>query len=199
MPIFTFTLGTWQLQRLQWKVDLIDELREKLEREPIVLPRQVKYDKNEYIQLVTWLISVYSLGAIPEFIFRKVVLKGKWDHEHTMLLGPRVREGKQGYHVITPLVRTDGSTVLVDRGFVSKDVINKGAFGRDGAEVEVLGMLRTSQSRNSFTPNNNSQKGEWYWADVDAMSEFAGGERAGVQPVFIEEIFGEFNRSTFPS
>lgn len=42
MPIFTFTLGTWQLQRLQWKVNLIDELKEKLEREPIVLPRQVK-------------------------------------------------------------------------------------------------------------------------------------------------------------
>jgi surfeit locus 1 family protein len=141
---------------------------------------------------------VYSLGAIPEFIFRKVVLKGKWDHEHTMLLGPRVREGIQGYHVITPLVRTDGSTVLVDRGFVSKDAIDKEAFGRDLEEVEVLGMLRTSQSRNSFTPNNNPQKGEWYWADVDAMSEFSGGERAGVQPVFIEEIFGEFKRSTFP-
>lgn len=44
MPIFTFALGTWQLQRLQWKVNLIDELREKLEREPIILPRQVKYE-----------------------------------------------------------------------------------------------------------------------------------------------------------
>jgi surfeit locus 1 family protein len=42
MPIFTFALGTWQLQRLQWKVNLIDELQEKLEREPISLPRQVK-------------------------------------------------------------------------------------------------------------------------------------------------------------
>jgi surfeit locus 1 family protein len=42
MPIFTFALGTWQLQRLQWKVNLIDELQEKLEREPISLPRHVK-------------------------------------------------------------------------------------------------------------------------------------------------------------
>jgi len=40
MPIFTFALGTWQLK---WKVNLIDELQEKLEREPINLPRQVKY------------------------------------------------------------------------------------------------------------------------------------------------------------
>jgi surfeit locus 1 family protein len=46
MPIFTFGLGTWQLQRLKWKVNLIDELGEKLEREPISLPRQVKYDAH---------------------------------------------------------------------------------------------------------------------------------------------------------
>lgn len=116
-----------------------------------------------------------------------------------MLLGPRVCEGTQGYHVITPLIRTDGSTVLVDRGFVSKDAINKGAFTRDLGEVEVLGMLRNSQSRNSFTPNNDPKKGEWYWTDVDAMSEFAGGESAGVQPVFIEEIFGKLTRTTSTS
>jgi cytochrome oxidase assembly protein ShyY1 len=42
MPIFTFGLGTWQLQRLQWKVNLIDEMQEKLEREPIGLPQHVK-------------------------------------------------------------------------------------------------------------------------------------------------------------
>ena len=42
VPIFTFALGTWQVQRLKWKVDLIDELQEKLEREPMLLPRQVK-------------------------------------------------------------------------------------------------------------------------------------------------------------
>lgn len=42
IPIFTFALGTWQLQRLQWKISLIDELEEKLERDPIRLPRRVK-------------------------------------------------------------------------------------------------------------------------------------------------------------
>lgn len=44
IPIFTFALGTWQVQRLQWKVALIDELKEKLEREPMILPRHLKYD-----------------------------------------------------------------------------------------------------------------------------------------------------------
>jgi surfeit locus 1 family protein len=44
IPFFTFALGTWQLQRLQWKVALIDELEEKLELQPLSLPQKIKYD-----------------------------------------------------------------------------------------------------------------------------------------------------------
>lgn len=108
-----------------------------------------------------------------------------------MLLGPRVRSGSQGYNVVTPLIRADGSTVLVDRGFVLKDKVEKGLLPLQDGEVQLLGMLRTSQSRNSFTPDNHPEKGEWYWTDVQAMTEYAGGEQAGVQPVYIEEIFGK--------
>ena len=42
-PFITFALGTWQIQRLKWKINLIDELHEKLQRTPIDLPDFVKY------------------------------------------------------------------------------------------------------------------------------------------------------------
>jgi len=42
IPVLTFALGTWQVQRLKWKVDLIDKLSEKLQRDPIQLPNKVK-------------------------------------------------------------------------------------------------------------------------------------------------------------
>jgi surfeit locus 1 family protein len=42
IPVLTFALGTWQVQRLKWKVDLIDTLSEKLQQEPIPLPNKVK-------------------------------------------------------------------------------------------------------------------------------------------------------------
>jgi surfeit locus 1 family protein len=90
-----------------------------------------------------------------------------------------------------PLVRSDGTTVLVDRGFVSNDAIEKfsKAIATD-EDVLVQGMLRVSQVRSNFTPDNHPERNEWYWIDVNAMAEHAGGEKANVQPVFVEEIFG---------
>ena len=118
-------------------------------------------------------------------------MSGMWDYAHTIIVGPRTRDGTAGYHVITPLVRSNGTTVLVDRGFVSKDAIEKFTKAADTSEeVFVQGMLRVSQVRNSFTPDNHPEKGEWYWIDADAMAEYAGGEKANVQPVLVEEIFG---------
>ncbi|KAJ7786527.1 SURF1 family-domain-containing protein [Mycena metata] len=170
VPIFTFGLGTWQLQRLQWKVALIDELEEKLQLHPLSLPKRI------------------NLSVIPEFVFRKVFLKGKWDHAHSMLVGPRTREGVHGANVLTPLIREDGSTIIVDRGFISSD-FDLQSMARDDREVECVGMLRTSQERNTFTPDNHPEKGEWYWKDLATMAEYAGGATANVQPVLVEEIF----------
>lgn len=42
IPFVTFYLGTWQLQRLRWKVQLISTLEDRLEREPIPLPKRIK-------------------------------------------------------------------------------------------------------------------------------------------------------------
>jgi surfeit locus 1 family protein len=109
-----------------------------------------------------------------------------------MLLGPRVLGGSNGFHIVTPLARSDGSTVLVNRGFVAMDAVSKAMSQVDDSEVEILGLLRTSHDRNTFTPDNSPEEGTWFWADVDAMAEYAGGQKAGVQPVFVEEIFGEF-------
>ena len=130
------------------------------------------------------------MSVVPDFAYRKVLLKGRFDYSHAMLLGPRVRDGTHGYHLVVPLVRSDGSTVLVDRGFVSQEVGESGAFAKDGEEGFVLGMLRMTHVRNNFTPDNHPEKGEWYWADVPSMAEYAGGEKANVQPVYVEEIFG---------
>lgn len=42
IPIFTFALGTWQVRRRRWKLDLIEQLNDQLQREPLELPNYVK-------------------------------------------------------------------------------------------------------------------------------------------------------------
>ena len=51
IPVTTFCLGTWQIFRLQWKVDLIEELERKTKRDPIDIPTK----------LVTSFIPVYTI------------------------------------------------------------------------------------------------------------------------------------------
>ncbi|KAG8905688.1 surf-like protein [Tulasnella sp. 403] len=176
MPIFTFGLGTWQVQRLQWKLGLIKELEEQLDKEPMELPR------------------IINLAALPEFEWRRVTVRGVWDHAHSVLIGPRVRENQGGYNLVTPLKRPSASTILVDRGFVEKELAeaardNKlpGILGDE--PVEITGMLRLQPKRNAFTPENSPGKGVWYWPDIDQLVQYAGGADAGVQPVLVEAIF----------
>lgn len=38
VPIFTAWLTWWQIQRLKWKLELIDELEMNLMRAPLTLP-----------------------------------------------------------------------------------------------------------------------------------------------------------------
>jgi surfeit locus 1 family protein len=42
IPILAFGLGTWQVQRLRWKVALIEELKDAMQREPMTLPKKIK-------------------------------------------------------------------------------------------------------------------------------------------------------------
>lgn len=41
-PILTGYLGIWQVQRLKWKVALIDEVNRNLEKPPMKLPAEIK-------------------------------------------------------------------------------------------------------------------------------------------------------------
>ncbi|KAF8329120.1 uncharacterized protein EI90DRAFT_3155487 [Cantharellus anzutake] len=177
IPVGFFGLGTWEMEKFYYKASLIDDANDKIRREPMDLPKNV------------------NLFEVPNFEYRRVRVEGVWDHARSILLGPRTLGNVAGYHVITPLIRGEkASTILVDRGFVSKEFVNHDptALQRLAAAsqgVEVLGLLRQGQKKGVFTPDNHPEKGEWYWADVSALAASAGGAQAGVQPVLVEALF----------
>lgn len=170
IPITAFALGTWQVQRLGWKSDLIAKFEDRLVRDPLPLPPHI--DPN----------------AIHDFDFRRVIASGKFRHDQEMLIGPRMRDGQDGYMVVTPLERKDASTILVNRGWISKK--HRSQKGRpDGlptGEVTVEGLLREPWKKNMFTPENKPEKGEFYFPDVRQMAELTGS-----QPVWVEATEGK--------
>ncbi|KAF9919319.1 surf-like protein [Lobosporangium transversale] len=168
-PIITFGLGTWQVQRLRWKVGLIESLEERMLLEAIPLPRKV------------------NLDAIEDFEYRKVKVTGHYRHDEEMLLGPRTRgDGQPGYFLITPLERPNASKILVRRGWVPREKKDQ-STRKDGlieGEVTVEGLLRSGEQKaSSFVPENKPEKNEWYSLDLETMAK-----RSDAQPIIVETL-----------
>ncbi|KAK6087870.1 SURF1 family protein [Seiridium cupressi] len=174
IPVTAFLLGSWQVQRLGWKTELIARFEDRLVRTPLPLPPRIDPD------------------AIHDFDFRRVVAKGRFRHDQEMLIGPRMRDGDDGYMVVTPLERDDGgagpgrgsTTVLVNRGWISKKMRrqqDRGPGALPQGEVVVEGLLREPWKKNMFTPDNRPDKGEFYFPDVRQMAELTGSQAVWVE------------------
>ncbi|KAI0384371.1 SURF1-domain-containing protein [Hypomontagnella monticulosa] len=167
IPVTAFLLGTWQVQRLGWKTELIAKFEDRIVREPLPLPPRVDPD------------------AIHDFDFRRVRARGRYRHDLEMLVGPRMRDGEQGFMVVTPLEREgEGTTVLVNRGWISKKFRDRRSRPESlpTSEVEVEGLLREPWKKNMFTPENRPDKNEFYFPDVKQMAALTDS-----QPVWIEQ------------
>lgn len=172
IPLTAFALGSWQVQRLAWKSDLIARFEDRLVREPLPLPPSI--DPN----------------AIHDFDYRRVTTSGRYRHDQEMLIGPRIHEGEDGYLVVTPLERDDGgSKILVNRGWISKAHKEQRSrpHGVPRGEVAVEGLLREPWKKNMFTPDNVPERGEFYFPDVAMMAGLTGS-----QPVWIEATMGVY-------
>ncbi|KAI0869714.1 SURF1 family-domain-containing protein [Hypoxylon argillaceum] len=169
IPLTALALGTWQVQRLGWKTELVARFEDRLVQPPLPLPPRVDPD------------------AIHDFDFRRVVARGRFRHDREMLVGPRMRDGEDGFMVITPLERGEdakgSTTVLVNRGWVAKKLRRQRdrMEGLPTGEVVVEGLLREPWKKNMFTPENRPDKGEFYFPDVKQMAELTGSQAVWVE------------------
>jgi surfeit locus 1 family protein len=159
-------LGTWQMDRMQWKENLISERSQRLAAPPVNLPAQV---------------------AAPEALeYRRAQAVGRFLHDREMYLAGRSNRGQSGYHVVTPLQRADGSAVLVNRGWVPLD--RKLPQSRDQGQVDgqvtVQGLARVPPAPGWITPANQVEGNFWFYVDIPAMAKAA--RLANVLPVYIE-------------
>ena len=168
IPLTAFFLGSWQVQRLDWKTKLIAKFEDRLVRPPLPLPPRI------------------DPSAVTEFDYRRVYATGHFRHDREMLIGPRMHDGVDGFLVVTPLERRKGeSMILVNRGWISREKRfqqDRQAGALPEGEVTVSGLLREPWKRNFFTPENKPQDGKFYFPDVFEMAEASGSD-----PVWIEE------------
>ena len=150
--ITLLALGVWQVERLNWKKELIDRLQSRSTAEPLSLPR--------------WIADLES------FEFQRVSVTGAFLHEHEFYLFNRSLNGKPGLNVITPLKRTDGGGhVLVNRGWVPFDKRDPETRSKGQIEGSIVieGIVRLSRGPGLFTPENEPHNNTWFYVDASSM------------------------------
>lgn len=116
------TLGAWQLSRAAEKRTYLGS-----------------FDSGQ----VAASVAAPGAGADPDsWRYRRIVASGRYDNEHQVLLDARLREGRAGYEVLTPLLR-DGRAVLINRGWVpaAPDRTQLPQIAVGGEERAVEGLL----------------------------------------------------------
>jgi surfeit locus 1 family protein len=174
-------LGTWQLQRLGWKEDLVKRIEARLVMPPAPLPPAAQWASLD----------------LDEWEYRPVSLSGRFDHAHearvyTLLSEPKGRFKGPGYLILTPLVLADGSgTVVVNRGFVPEDRADPAtrAEGQVEGKVSVTGLLRGPEAKNSFTPEDKPDAGLFFARDPAPIAAAYG--LKGVAPFGVDLAAGQ--------
>ncbi|PKY07787.1 SURF1-domain-containing protein [Aspergillus campestris IBT 28561] len=180
IPIISFGLGAWQIQRLDWKTKLISKFEDRLVKPPLPLPSRVDPD------------------AVNEFDYRRVYATGRLRHDQEMLVGPRMREGEDGFLVVTPLERDGGrGTVLVNRGWISRSLQDQKlrAAGLPQGEVTVEGLLREPWKKNMFTPDNKPEDGKFYFPDVEQMAQLTGSQPIWIEQTMVPDMVEAYDRA----
>ncbi|KAJ8877842.1 hypothetical protein PR048_022301 [Dryococelus australis] len=179
VPIASFALGTWQVKRRKWKLQLIANLTERFNSAPEEFP--------------------HDLSLLDDMEYRPVRVRGQFDHSRELYMGPRSlivdgdsqtgagvfsqgSSGQTGYLVITPFHLADRDlAILVNRGWVPSRLKSPELrqAGQVEGEVELVGIVRLNESRPPFLPKNTP--GSWVYRDLPEMAN-----ATGAAPVFMD-------------
>lgn len=159
-----FALGTWQVYRLQWKLELIERVNQRVHAAPEPIPAparwpQVTAASDEYRHVS---VSGVYLPALSTRVQALTALGSGW-------------------WLLTPLRTDDGHAVLINRGFIADDTVPSAPYLKP---VTVTGLLRISEPKGRFLRANDPAHEQWYSRDVQAIAQARGLQN--VAPFFID-------------
>lgn len=163
MPMIAFicafsiliSLSLWQVKRLKWKSQLINERVASFELDPINLEDITNPEKNE---------------------FRKVLVKGEILNEHEMFMPALSKRGNNGFHILVPIKTKDNNYIIYDTGWIplkkkkKEDRVNNISSNFETFEA----VIRTSGRKGYFQPDNDTDTNTWFFVEPTKMSNFIG-------------------------
>ena len=110
-----FSLGFWQIYRLNWKLDLINQIENSLKNDPIELTQT---NKKNYLRIKT---------------------SGQIDFDNQIYLYHLNEKGKPGFEVVNPIL-IENENFLINRGWIPFDKKDQPEINQIN-QNEILGTL----------------------------------------------------------
>ena len=133
---------------MQWKQDLINQIDIGLKSTP------VQYSPN---------ISKN---------YQRVTVIGKYIFDNQIYLYSLNEKGEPGFDVITPFETLNKENVLINRGWIKKELKNK--TPEVSGRVNIKGILRVANKKNFFTPENDLKRNIWFYINLSDIKYITG-------------------------
>lgn len=127
-------LGIWQLDRLAQRRAFNAHYLEQTMSSPITL------DSAPQVDLAT-------------MEYRTINVTGTYDPANQVVLRNQYHDGEPGYILLTPLILSDGTGILIERGWIPAEGNDKPAGWHqydEPGEVTIVGSIRLGQTQPEF-------------------------------------------------
>jgi len=142
------SLGFWQLYRLNWKLDLINQIENSLKNDPVEL---IESEKKNYL---------------------RIKISGEIDFNKQIYLYNLNNSGTPGFEVVS-YIKIDNEDYLLNRGWIpfeKKDLAEINLIN----QKEIIGTLMLQSKSSSFKPKNDLKKNYWFTLNRDDVFKFTG-------------------------
>ena len=144
------SLGSWQLYRLNWKLNLLSEIDSSLKNDPVEFS---KVDKKNYLRIKT---------------------SGIIDFNKQIYLYNLNESGKPGFEVINPII-INNENYLINRGWIPFDKKDKPEINLINESI-IIGTLKQQHKASTFKPNNDVNKNYWFTLNREDIFKYTGKE-----------------------
>ncbi len=142
------SLGFWQIYRLNWKLELIEQIEYSLKNDPVELSN---IEKKNYLRIKT---------------------SGVIDFDKQIYLYNLNDSGKPGFEVINP-IKIGDENYLVNRGWIpfeKKDLPEINLVDQN----QLVGTLMLQTKPSTFKPENDIEKNYWFTLNREDILKFTG-------------------------